>query len=431
MKLRPLSATLALATLLAIAPAANAVGTRTFELNTLDELSGGDLKGTTVDSLGRVRAGFELGALSVGDASAIWSILLQGDGSVLLGTGNTGKIFRAAGGQVSPFAETSQLAVTSLVTGFNKAVFAATIPNGRILRLDGNKATKFVDLEGADHVWALAFDAKQNALFAATGPEGKLFRIDATGKAQVYFDSDEPHLVSLAIADDGTIYAGSSGKAVLYRITGPGRASVLYDFPGEDVKGIAFGPKGTIYAISNEYSDLPDIPKRGAAGQGQSGPVSAARPKPGKGTLTRFDADGRPEKLFRREDTHFVSLAVDDDGRPYVGTGVEGRVYSVDEAHTSTLAADTDERQIGALLLSGSKNSSPAAIPRFCTRCAASAVPKRCGRAKCSTRDCAHILVDWYGEPPDRLRCRLAPATRRFPTRPGAIGAPLSAPREK
>jgi hypothetical protein len=355
MNLRPLSATLALATLLAFAPAARAVGTRTFELDTLDDLSGGDLKGTTVDSLGHVRAGFELGSLPVGDANSIWSVLAQPDGSVLLGTGNTGKIFRASGGQISPLAETSQLAVTSMVTGFNKAVFAATIPNGRIFRLDGNKVTQFAELEGADHVWALAFDAKQNSLFAATGPQGKLFRIDASGKAQVYFDSDEPHLVSLALADDGTLYAGSSGKALLYRITGPGRASVLYDFPGEDVKGIALGPKGTLYAISNEYSDPPEVPKRAAAGQGQSGPVSATRPKPGKGTLTRFDTDGRPEKLLRREDTHFVSLAVDGEGRPYVGTGVEGRVYSVDEAHTSTLVADTDERQIGAILFAGTK----------------------------------------------------------------------------
>src|SRR6185295_15549688 len=106
MKLRPLSATLALATLLALAPAARAVGTRTFELNSLDELSGGDLKGTTVDSLGRVRAGFDLGALPLGDATSIWSVLVEPDGSVLVGTGNTGKILRVTGGQVAPFAET-------------------------------------------------------------------------------------------------------------------------------------------------------------------------------------------------------------------------------------------------------------------------------------------------------------------------------------
>src|SRR6266545_1211786 len=354
MKLSSRFVALVLSIGLAVAPAARAVGTRTFELNSIDELSGGDLKGTTVDSLGRVRAGFDLGSLPVGEATSIWSALPQADGSVLLGTGNSGRIFRVAGGQVTPYGETGQLAVTALVVGFNKAVFAATIPNGRVLRLDGNKAAKFVDLEGADHVWALAFDAKQNALFAATGPQGKLFRIDGSGNAQVYFDSDEPHLVSLALAD-GTLYAGSSGKALLYKITGPGRATVLYDFPGEDVKGVAVGPKGVVYAISNEYSDLPDIPKRGSSGQTPAAPVTAARPKPGKGTLTRVDDGGRPERLLRREDTHFASVAVGDDGRPYVGTGVEGRVYSVDDAHTSTLVADTDERQIAVLILAGGK----------------------------------------------------------------------------
>jgi hypothetical protein len=366
MKPRYFLPTFGLSSLLALAPAARAVGTRTFELNSLDELSGGDLKGTTVDSLGRVRAGFELGALPFGEATSIWSALVMPDGAVLVGTGNTGKILRVANGQVGPLAETGQLAVTSLVTGFAKGVFGGTIPNGRVVKIEGNKATKFVDLEGADHVWALAFDEKQNALFAATGPDGKLFRIDAGGKAQVYFDSDEPHLVSLALAEGGALYAGSSGKAVLYRITGPGRATVLYDFPGEDVKAVALGPKGRVFAISNEYAELPEIPKRTAAGVAPAAPVGVARPKPGKGTLTVFDADGRPEKLLRRDDTHFTALAIGTDGRPYVGTGVEGRVYSVDEAHTSTLAADTDERQVTFLLLGGRKqfvaSSDPAVL---------------------------------------------------------------------
>jgi hypothetical protein len=361
-----LGISIAFSVLLALAPRALAVGTRTFQLDTLDELSGGDLKGTTIDSLGRVRAGLDLGSLPLGEATSIWSALVEPGGAILLGTGNTGKIFRAAGGVVSPFADTGQLAVTSLVTGFGKAIFAATIPNGRIFRLDGNKATKFVELEGADHVWALAFDAKQGALFAATGPHGKVFRIDAAGKAQVYFECDEPHIVSLALAPDGTLYAGSSGKALLYKITGPGRATVLYDFPGEDVKAIALGPNETVFAISNEYAELPEIPKRGSGGTQPAGPVSAARPKPGKGTLTRIDAEGRPERWLRRDDMHFVSLAVGADGRPYVGTGAEGRVYSVDDAHTAMLVADTDERQVGVIVLAGEKrfiaSSDPAVL---------------------------------------------------------------------
>ncbi|HOT10666.1 MAG TPA: hypothetical protein PK710_12890, partial [Polyangiaceae bacterium] len=73
---------------------ASAVGTRTFRLDTLEELKGGELEGISVDSLGRVRAGFVLGNLPVGDASAVWCSLVMPDGSVLLGTGNDGKVFR-------------------------------------------------------------------------------------------------------------------------------------------------------------------------------------------------------------------------------------------------------------------------------------------------------------------------------------------------
>jgi hypothetical protein len=339
-----------------LAADADAVGTRTFDLDTLDELSGGDLKAASVDSLGRVRAGWSYGSVLLSDANAVWCALVQADGSVLLGTGNDGKVLRVDRGIASLYADTKQLVVTSLVHGFGKAVFAATMPNGRIVRIDpGGRVTTFVDLPDADHVWALAFDAKGNALYAATGPHGKLFRIDAAGKAQTYFDSGEPHLVSLALGPDGALYAGSSGNALLFKITGPGRATVLFDFPGEDVKAVATSSKGDVYAISNEYGKLPEVPKRAAPGQKPAAPVSAARPKPGKGTLTRFFSDGRPEKLLHRDDTHFVSLAVGDDGRPYVGTGDEGRVYSVDDNHTSMLVADTDERQVGAIILGKNK----------------------------------------------------------------------------
>jgi hypothetical protein len=48
---------------------------------------------------------------------------------------------------------------------------------------------------------------------------------------------------------------------------------------------------------------------------------------------------------------HYMSLAVNESGEPFVGTGAEGRVYTVDEAHAVTLVADTDERQVGALVI--------------------------------------------------------------------------------
>ena len=174
------------------------------------------------------------------------------------------------------------------------------------------------------------------------------------GRSEVYFKCDEPHLVSLAVLANGDVLAGSSGKGILYRIAGPGRASVFYDFVGDEVKSLAVTDAGVVYAIVNEYAEPPDVPRRGgSAGRTAPGPVTTARPKPGKGTLVRFDAQGRPEKMMHHDEFHYTALALDDAGQPYVGTGAEGRVYTVDDAHTVTLVADTDERQIGALSVAG------------------------------------------------------------------------------
>jgi len=352
--LRSLLGTLALLGPSLVAQPAHAVGTRTFDLDTLEELSGGDLKGVAVGSDGVVRAGMTLGNVPLPDASAVFAALPLADGSVLVATSPNGKVFKVAGDQATVFAETKELAVTALAQDAKGTVYAATIPDGKIFKISQGKADLFATLPEASHVWALAMDKTKTSLYAAAGPDGRVFRVNAAGQVDVFFKCDEPHLVSLAVLANGDVLAGSSGKGILYRIAGPGRASVFYDFVGDEVKSLAVTDAGVIYAIVNEYAEPPDVPRRGgSAGRSAPGPITTARPKPGKGTLVRFDAQGRPEKMMHHDEFHYTALALDDAGQPYVGTGAEGRVYTVDDAHTVTLVADTDERQIGALSVAG------------------------------------------------------------------------------
>ena len=341
---------------LLVAEDAGAVGTRTFVLDSQDKMSGGDLKGVSVSSDGTVRAGFTLGNAPVPDATTIFSAVTLSDGSTLIGTSPNGKVYKAVGDAISLFADTGALAVTSIVQAKNGAIYASTIPDGKIFKLSQGKADVFTTLPDASHVWALTLDKGGNGLFAATGPEGKVFHVEANGSSSVYFKSTESNLVSLALAENGDLYAGSSGKGQLYKITGPGRATVIGDMPGEEVKALAVGKGNVLWAISNEYGEPPEPPKRSpAAGRVPAGPSSPAKGKPGKGQLHRFDAQGRSERMMKHDDTHYLSLALDEKGNPYVGTGAEGRVYTVDDAHTVTMVADTDERQVGALFVSGGK----------------------------------------------------------------------------
>jgi len=346
---------LASAVLAVSAPSA-AVGTRTFDLDTLDEFSGGDLQGVAVGSDGVVRAGLKLGDVNVTGSTTIFSALARADGSVLLGTSPGGKVMKVAGDQVSELADTKETGVTSLAEDGRGNVYAATFPDGKIYKVSQGKADVFATLPETTYVWALAFDKSKTNLYAAVGLEqGRVFRVNTAGQAEVMFRCDEPHLVSLAVAPNGDVLAGSSGKGLLYRITGPGRATVLYDFPGDEVKAIATAADGTIWAIANEYSEPPDVPRRSAnALRSPAGPATTSpRPKPGKGQLWRFDPQGRPEKMMAHSEFHYMSLALDDAGTPYVGTGAEGRVYSVDDAHAVSLVADTDERQVTAISVAG------------------------------------------------------------------------------
>jgi hypothetical protein len=362
MRLRALFVLAAVTAAAAAATDALAVGTRTFELDSLDKLSGGDVKGVSIGSDGVVRAGWTLGNLPLpGDAgtTATCAVALA-DGSVLVGTGpgTGGKVVRIAGDQAAVLADTKESAVNALAVDRTGAVYAATT-SGRIYRVTQGKAEAFATLAGVDSVLSLVLDKAGTGLFAGTGSDGKIFHVEPSGASSVYYTTDDPFVVALALAPDGALLAGTSGKGLLYRIASAGHAGVLFDFPGDDVHAIATGPGGTVFAIVNEEpsssseSTEASPPRRSASGRSPAGPASASRSKPGKGSLWRFDARGRPERLMHHDEFHYVSLAVDERGTPYVGTGAEGRVYTVDDAHTVSLVGDTDERQVGAIGVAG------------------------------------------------------------------------------
>jgi hypothetical protein len=353
-----LTAALALGAVITASAPAAAVGTRTFDLSNIDDLSAGDLTGVAVDGRGFVRAGLQLGKTPIDDAQAAWASVLVGDGSVLVGTGNEGKIMRVSGAQVSLAAKTGQMGVSAMAVAWNGDVIAGSFPNGKLYRLPkgqgkGEDAKEWGGkLDGVEAIWALAFDEKSKSLYAATGPEGKVLRIDDGGKAQVHFDAEDAHITSLAIGPDGKVYCGTSGKALLYRIDAPGRASVVHDFETDDVSAIAVAKDGTVWATGNKYGGSFSLPGKG--GGGFAGPQSARPSRPGEGVLFRFQK-GTAEQMLENKKAHFTTMTLGDDGLPYLGTGAEGRVMTVNEDHLERIIADVDERQITSVVVSGKK----------------------------------------------------------------------------
>ncbi len=339
------AATSAASSLLFFVNPADAVSTRHFTLDDAASLSGGELDGTMVHSSGQVTVGVALSRVELDGAALAYAVARDSGGAYYIATGDAGRIYRVRGNEVSVFAETGQLLVSSLAVA-GDTLYAGTLPEGRIFRvaLGDGTVEELAKPEGAEHVWDLAY--RSGRLYAATGPEGKVFAIDPQGRAQLYFDADETHVMSLAF--DGTVlYAGTSDDAIVYRLRGPGQAEVVYDFPGNEVT--ALDARDGLLAVA--ANDMPAPRTTSTKTKGRSNRA----PRPGKGRLWTVDTEGRVERVFQRDDGHFTTVRVAEGGRIFVGDGAEGRVFVVDPDRTSATWADVDERQVLDLDVSGER----------------------------------------------------------------------------
>lgn len=333
----------AVASWLALSTPAAAVSTRSFRLDDADSLREGTLSGAAVSSDGSVVPGVETRRVALPDAAVAWSVARGPGDVVFVGTGNEGEVLRVDGDAVETFAETGQLVVSSLARGPDGVLWAGTLPEGRVFEIaaDG-EARELVNLDGAEHVWDLVWDARRRTLFAATGPEGKVFAIDAGGNASVWWDAESGHVMSLDL-DGEALYAGTDGEALVLRIEGPGRAQVVWDFPGNEVTALD-ARDGAVAVAANEMPDPPPAPSGRANAR-----TRPNRPGTGKGRLWRVGADGRAEKLFARDDGHFTDVVLGADGVIFVAVGKDGRVERVDAERRSATWIDVDERQVLAL----------------------------------------------------------------------------------
>lgn len=340
------AATAAASSLLFFVSPADAVSTRHFTLDDAASLSGGELEGTMVHSDGRVTVGVALARVELEGAALAYAVARDDDGTLYVATGDAGRIYRVRGDEVSTFAETGQLLVSSLAIA-GDTLYAGTLPEGRIFRipLSTGAVEELAKPEGAEHVWDLAY--RDGRLYAATGPEGKVFAIDRQGRAQLFFDADETHVMSLAF-DGDVLYAGTSDEAVVYRLRGPGQAEVVYDFPGNEITALD-ARQGLLAVAAN------DLPAPRTTSTKTKGRSSNSTPRPGKGRLWRVDADGRVERIFDRDDGHFTAVRIAEDERIFVGDGAEGRVFVVDQDRTSATWADVDERQVLDIDVSGER----------------------------------------------------------------------------
>lgn len=328
-----------------------AVGTERFEVDTAQAFAEGELEGTAVHSDGTVKLGAATQRAEFKDVPIAYCIESRGN-DVFVGTGTQGTIYHFKGRKLVKKFATGELLVSSLAFGRDGALYAGTLPNGKVFRVDAKagKIKLFSSPKGAKHIWALRYEPKRGRLIAGTGPEGAVFSIDSVGRARLLHKGDATHVMSLSGDGKGTIFAGTSDSALVIAIGPDDEVSVVHDFPGNEVTSIDFH-EGQLAVAANEFKTQPGTQfKAGDAQPGAQRP-GPGRPRPGKGQLWRVGKDGRIEKLYDSPNSHLTVVQWGDDGRIYAGTGEDGRVLQVESDASYALWADVEERQVLGLAL--------------------------------------------------------------------------------
>ena len=147
-------------------------------------------------------------------APFVWAVAAGPDGSMFVGTGNEGKVFRIdQQGRGTVFFDAPEMEAHALAAAPNGGLYVATSPDGRIYKVDRDgKETVFFDPDDK-YIWSLAVDAK-GTLFAGTGEKGVIYKIAADGTGTKFYETKATHAMALAVDRAGNLLVG-------HRIAGP------------------------------------------------------------------------------------------------------------------------------------------------------------------------------------------------------------------
>ena len=383
---RGFSLFLSAALLLAAGLPAFSQGTKLWTQSRFDEFEKGTPDGVQITSDGKLRSGPVASEVLTTPSSFVWSVATDKDGNVYLATGSPATVLRvtpenrpgskSGGNGDSRFVklfETKALAVQALRVGPDGALYAATMPDGKVYRIkadtstavDESTAEVVFDLSKAEaakddtksteankttdgktdgkahYIWDMTFDSA-GRLYVATGGPGAVYRINVRQSeptAEVFFKSDEQHIRSLAWDKSGNLIAGTDGSGLVYRISPEGKGYVLFSAPRREVTAVTVGADGTIYAADvgdKNHNPLPQLPvQSGSVGitisfvQPASMQAANASTVLPEGTeIYALKPNEAPRKIWVGKDEIVYQLAATQDGLTAL-TGNRGRIFTI------------------------------------------------------------------------------------------------------
>ena len=377
--MRSLSRTLFVLALLA-ASAATLVASKPvfWQTATLNDFLRGEVENLSIDGHGRLVLGPATELVAETTSPFLWAMIVAPDGSIYVGSGNEGKVFKVdTAGRVSTFLDTAELEVHALALAPDGSLFAATSPEGRIYKIDrSGKGAPFFDPDDK-YIWSLALDAR-GYVYAGTGEKGLIYKIAPDGSGSPFYSTKATHVIALAFEPGGQLLAGTEGPGRLFRVDTAGKAFLLLDSTHQEIRAIRLDAQGNIYLAAQTgrapaagqppATAVPDAPATsarepvptvttevtaiavvdtGGASVGSSEPAAREDRRGGRGAIYRIRPDGLWDILWESGEDSPYDLIFDATGALVVGTGRDGKLYSLSgEPATATLLMQASAQQV-------------------------------------------------------------------------------------
>ena len=358
--------------LLLMSNSLRAAGSRAWITDSRQDFEAGTLEGVVVSSKGDIRLGLQRKAI-LSPARMIWDAHLTPSGELYMAGGDPTVLYRLDGDELKEVDSSHSDAAFTALTWFDGALHAASIPDGKIYRLEGTNFRLAAKLP-VPYIWSLATDGE--VLYAGTGPGGQVWRMKKGEKAEVHFSSGEFNCLSMAFDEKGRLLVGTSQEGLFLRVLENGAREVIHDFEEDEIKAILPYKGGYIVAVNRLRSkrsstDMKGVQRTsefdllsrsqnkrfGAKGKNNNNKSAKEDLLPGGrrsnlrgGAVYRLLPEGRVDELFKHSNEYVLDIAMDDDEFLWVATGPHGRVFSVIPDEIEFTQADVEQEQAMALL---------------------------------------------------------------------------------
>ncbi len=362
--------------ILAFTFSAFAVDSQIWSIDTRAEVLKGEARGVSVTETGEIRLAPRLAQIFNAEQSYVWSSAADASGSVFLGTGGDGKIYKVdAAGRGTLFAGTNELNVSALAVGKSGELYAGTSPDGKVYRISTAGSVEVYFEPKEKYIWSLEV-LNDGSLAVGTGENGRIYKVKAANakpETSLLFDTSETHIISLAHDKQDNLYAGTDGGGLVLRFAPDGKPFALLDSALREIHDIAVAADGSIYALA--LSDAASASKAntgtvtGTTADGAtvtavitSTEMPTAEPPAksrydlttAKSAVYRILPDGGSDVIWSSSTVTAFSVAANPNANgAFLGTSDKGRIYSVTNDGRETLLLQSDEGQISTLLNQG------------------------------------------------------------------------------